>query len=77
MRTARELGIKTVAVYSDADRLAMHVRFADEAIGIGPPPSAESYLRMDKIIAAAKQTNADARHRIQLARIMRGSLDER
>lgn len=62
MRTARELGIKTVAVYSDADRLAMHVRFADEAIGIGPPPSAESYLRMDKIIAAAKQTNADAIH---------------
>ncbi len=62
MRSARELGIKTVAVYSDADREAMHVRFADEAVNIGPPPSAESYLRMDKILAAAKQTNADAIH---------------
>jgi acetyl-CoA carboxylase biotin carboxylase subunit len=62
MRTAREMGIKTVAVYSDADRYALHVRYADEAICIGPPPSSESYLRMDKILAAARQTGADAIH---------------
>ena len=62
MRSARELGIKTVAVYSEADRQALHVRFADEAVCIGPPPSSESYLRMDKIIAAAKETGADAIH---------------
>jgi acetyl-CoA carboxylase, biotin carboxylase subunit len=62
MRSAREMGIKTVAVYSEADRNALHVRFADEAVLIGPPPSSESYLRMDKIIAAAIQTNADAIH---------------
>ncbi len=62
MRSARELGIKTVAVYSAADRQALHVRFADEAVYIGPPASSESYLRMDKIIAAAKQTGADAIH---------------
>lgn len=62
MRSAKELGIKTVAVYSEADRQALHVRFADEAVFIGPPPSSESYLKMDKIIAAAKQTGADAIH---------------
>ncbi len=62
MRTAREMDIKTVAVYSEADRQALHVRYADEAILIGPPPSSESYLRIDKIIAAAKQTGADAIH---------------
>ncbi len=62
MRSAREMGIKTVAVYSEADRSALHVRFADEAVLIGPPPSSESYLRMDKIIAAAKQTASDAIH---------------
>ena len=62
MRSAREMGIKTVAVYSEADRQALHVRFADEAVCIGPPPSAQSYLVMDKIIAAAKQTGADAIH---------------
>ncbi|HMR57275.1 MAG TPA: biotin carboxylase N-terminal domain-containing protein, partial [Cyclobacteriaceae bacterium] len=62
MRSARELGIKTVAVYSEADRQALHVRFADEAVCIGPPPSAQSYLVMDKIIAAAKQTGAAAIH---------------
>ena len=62
MRSARELGIKTVAVYSEADRQALHVRFADEAVCIGPPPSSESYLRMEKIIAAAKQTGANAIH---------------
>jgi len=62
MRTAREMGIKTVAVFSEADRSALHVRYADEAIAIGPAPSSESYLRMDKIIAAAKLTKADAIH---------------
>lgn len=62
MRSARELGIKTVAVFSEADRNALHVRFADEAIGIGPPASAQSYLVIDKIINAAKQTKADAIH---------------
>ncbi len=62
MRSARELGIKTVAVYSEADRNALHVRFADEAVLIGPPPSSESYLRMEKIIDAARKTGADAIH---------------
>ena len=62
MRSAREMGIKTVAVYSEADRSALHVRFADEAVLIGLPPSSESYLRMDKIINAAKQTGSDAIH---------------
>lgn len=62
IRTARELGIQTVAVYSDADRHAQHVLLADESIHIGPAPSAESYLVIDKIIAAAKQTHADAIH---------------
>lgn len=62
MRSARELGIKTVAVFSEADRMALHVRFADEAICIGAPPSSESYLRMDRIIDAAKTTGADAIH---------------
>jgi propionyl-CoA carboxylase alpha chain len=56
------MGIATVAVYSEADRNALHTRFADEAICIGPPASSESYLRIDKILAAAKQTNADAIH---------------
>src|SRR5688500_10422085 len=62
MRSAREMGIKTVAVFSEADRQALHVRFADEAVLIGPPPSAESYLVIDKIINAAKVTGADAIH---------------
>lgn len=62
MRSAREMGIKTVAVYSEADRKAPHVRYADEAILVGPPPSNQSYLLGDKIIAAAKQTGADAVH---------------
>ena len=62
MRTAREMGVKTVAVFSEADRGSLHVRYADEAIAIGPAPSSESYLRMDKIIDAAKLTNADAIH---------------
>jgi len=62
MRSAKEMGIKTVAVYSEADRHALHVRFADEAICIGPPPSSESYLRIEKILAAAKESGADAIH---------------
>lgn len=62
MRSARELGVKTVAVYSEADRNALHVRYADEAICIGPPASSESYLRMDKILDAARQSHADAIH---------------
>lgn len=62
MRSAREMGIKTVAVYSEADRAALHVRFADEAVLIGPPPSSQSYLVMDKIIDAARKTGADAIH---------------
>ncbi len=62
MRSAREMGIKTVAVYSEVDRQALHVRFADEAVLIGLPPSSESYLRIDKILHAAKTTGADAIH---------------
>jgi acetyl-CoA carboxylase biotin carboxylase subunit len=62
IRTAREMGIKTVAVYSTADRDSLHVRFADEAVCIGPPSSSESYLDMAKIIAACEITNADAIH---------------
>ena len=62
IRTCREMGVKTVAVYSTADRESLHVRFADEAVCIGPPPSKESYLNMPRIIAAAEITNADAIH---------------
>ncbi len=62
IRTAKEMGIKTVAVYSTADRDSLHVRFADEAVCIGPPPSAQSYLNIPNIIAAAEITNADAIH---------------
>src|SRR5436309_6934298 len=58
----KELGIKTVAVYSDADRNSLHVRFADEAICIGPPRSAESYLNIPAVISAAEITNVDAIH---------------
>ncbi|MES2627406.1 MAG: acetyl-CoA carboxylase biotin carboxylase subunit [Bacteroidota bacterium] len=62
IRTCKEMGIKTVAVYSQADRDSLHVRFADEAVCIGPAPSSESYLKMTNIIAAAEITNADAIH---------------
>lgn len=62
IRTCREMGIKTVAVYSKADEESLHVRFADEAVCIGPPPSNLSYLKMSNIIAAAEITNADAIH---------------
>lgn len=62
MKTAQKMGIKTVAVYSEADRGAPHVRFADEAVLLGPAPSSESYLMMEKVIRAAKDTEADAIH---------------
>src|SRR6056300_1945683 len=62
IRTCREMGIKTVAVYSKADENSLHVRFADEAVCIGPAPSTQSYLNMVNIIAAAEITNADAIH---------------
>jgi len=62
MRTCREMGILSVAVYSDADRNSMHVRYADQAFHIGPSPSNESYLVIDKIIEAAKKSKADAIH---------------
>ncbi len=62
IRTARRLGVATVAVYSDADEKALHVRAADEAIHIGPSPAPDSYLRIDKIIAAAKVAGADSIH---------------
>jgi acetyl-CoA carboxylase biotin carboxylase subunit len=62
IRTCKEMGIKTVAVYSTADAESLHVRFADEAVCIGPPQSSESYLKMSNIISAAEITNADAIH---------------
>ncbi|MBT8218277.1 MAG: acetyl-CoA carboxylase biotin carboxylase subunit [Bacteroidia bacterium] len=62
MRTARKMGIRTVAVYSEADRDALHVRYADEAVLIGPAPSSASYLSIDKVIKAAKLTGADGIH---------------
>lgn len=62
IRTCKEMGIKTVAVYSTADKDSLHVKFADEAVCIGPPPSKESYLNIPSIISAAEITNADAIH---------------
>src|SRR4051794_30273098 len=62
IKTARRLGIETVAVYSDADRHALHVEMADEAIALGPPPAAESYLSIEKIVAASKRSGAEAVH---------------
>ncbi len=62
IRTCKEMGIKTVAVYSTADKDSLHLRFADEAVCIGPPPSKDSYLKISHIIAAAEITNADAIH---------------
>ena len=62
IRTCKEMGIRTVAVYSTADRESLPVRFADEAVCIGPPPSSQSYLNISSIIAAAEITNADAIH---------------
>ena len=62
IRTCKEMGIKTVAVYSTADADSLHVRFADEAVCVGPAPSTDSYLNIPNIIAAAEITNADAIH---------------
>ncbi|HAM48437.1 MAG TPA: acetyl/propionyl-CoA carboxylase subunit alpha, partial [Alphaproteobacteria bacterium] len=62
IKTARRMGIATVAVYSDADADALHVKMADEAVHIGPPPAAESYLLADKIVEAIKATGAEAVH---------------
>ena len=62
IRTCKEMGIKTVAVYSTADKDSLHVKFADEAVCVGPPSSSESYLKIPNIIAAAEITNADAIH---------------
>ena len=62
IRTCKEMGIKTVAIYSTADKDSLHVRFADEAVCIGPPPSADSYLNIPKIMAAVEITNSDAVH---------------
>jgi propionyl-CoA carboxylase alpha chain len=66
IKTARKMGIKTVAVYSEADKDARHVELADEAVLLGPAPSRESYLVADKIIAACKQTGAEACTRLRL-----------
>ena len=62
IRTCKEMGIQTVAVYSTADAESLHVKFADEAVCIGPAASSESYLKISNIIAAAEITNADAIH---------------
>ncbi|MGD1954499.1 MAG: acetyl-CoA carboxylase biotin carboxylase subunit [Sphingomonadales bacterium] len=62
IKSARKMGIKTVAVYSDADEAALHVEMADEAVHLGPPPAAQSYLMADKIIEACKKTGAEAVH---------------
>src|SRR5262245_54055722 len=62
IRTAQPMGIATVAVYSEVDAEALHVRMADEAVLIGPPPSGESYLRIDRIVDACRKTGAEAVH---------------
>src|SRR5579884_16651 len=62
IRTARRMGIATVAVFSEADAEALHVREADEAVAIGPPPSSQSYLAIDRIVAACRETGAEAVH---------------
>lgn len=62
IRACQELGIRTVAVYSEADRESLHVRFADEDVCIGPPPARDSYLNIPRIMAAAEVTGADAIH---------------
>ncbi|MCB1464905.1 MAG: acetyl/propionyl-CoA carboxylase subunit alpha, partial [Nitratireductor sp.] len=62
IRTARDMGIATVAVYSDADRDALHVKMADEAIHIGPPPANQSYIVIPKIMDAIRQSGAEAVH---------------
>ena len=62
IKTARKMGISTVAIYSDADANALHVKMADEAVHIGPPPASESYIVIDKVMQAIKDTGAEAVH---------------
>src|ERR671929_349736 len=62
LRACRELGVETVAVFSDADRNALHVRYADEAYNIGPAPARDSYLRIDRILDVARKSGAQAIH---------------
>jgi len=62
IKTARKMGIKTVAIYSDADKQALHVQMADEAVHIGPPPANQSYIVIDKVMDAIRQTGAQAVH---------------
>ncbi len=62
IKTARKMGIKTVAIYSDADKNALHVEMADEAVHIGPPPANQSYIVIDKVMDAIRQTGAQAVH---------------
>ena len=62
MKTAKQMGIKTIAVFSDADRQALHVQMADEAVSIGPPPANQSYIDIEKVISAVKETKANAVH---------------
>ena len=62
MKTAKKMGIKTVAIYSDADKHALHVQMADEAVHIGPPPANQSYIVIDKVMDAIRQTGAQAVH---------------
>ena len=62
IKTARKMGIKTVAMFSDADRHALHVQMADEAVNIGPPPANQSYIVIDKVMQAVKETGAEAVH---------------
>src|SRR3989338_5271017 len=62
MRTCREMGIKTVAIFSEADRNAPFVKYADEAVCVGPPPSSQSYLQVDKIIQICKELKVDGVH---------------
>ena len=62
IRACREMGIRSVAVYSDVDRDALHVRYADEAYHCGEPPASESYLRMDRLLEIARESDADAIH---------------
>ena len=64
IRSCKEMGISTVAVYSTIDKESLHVKFADEAVCIGPPNSKDSYLNIPKIIAAAEITNSEAIHRL-------------
>jgi len=73
MRTARRMGIKTVAIYSEADANALHVRMADEAVCVGPAASAESYLKIENILGVIKETGAQAVHPGERVRLTKGA----